>query len=72
MSDAIYAPPSTALLESLRGLGYSASTAAADIIDNAVSAGAKHVWVMNDLVASVGDSYVAFADNGSGMSEERL
>jgi hypothetical protein len=72
MSDAIYAPPSTALLESLRGLGYSASTAAADIIDNAVSAGAKNIWVMNDLVASVGDSYVAFADNGFGMSEERL
>jgi hypothetical protein len=72
MSDAIYAPPSTALLESLRGLGYSASTAGADIIDNAVSAGAKNIWVMNDLVASVGDSFVAFADNGAGMTEERL
>jgi hypothetical protein len=67
-----HAPPRTTLLESLRGLGYSASTAAADIIDNAISAGAKNIWVMNDLVASVGDSYVAFADNGSGMSEERL
>jgi hypothetical protein len=70
--DSIYAPPSTALLESLRGLGYSASTAAADIIDNAISAGAEKIWVMNDLVSSVGDSYVAFADNGGGMSEERL
>ena len=66
------APPEATLLESLRGLGYSASTAAADIIDNAVSAGAENIWVMNDLVPSVGDSYVAFADNGGGMNEERL
>ena len=40
------APPhAMAMLEALRGLGYSTSAALADIIDNSVSAGAKEVKV---------------------------
>ena len=38
-------PRATAMLESLRGLGYSTSSALADIIDNSISAGATEVRV---------------------------
>ena len=39
-SKARHAPPrASAMIESLRGLGYSASTAIADLIDNCISAG---------------------------------
>ena len=68
----VYAPPSAWILESLRALGYSAATAAADIVDNSVSAGAKKIWLANGMAPNPTDSYVAFADNGSGMSEARL
>ena len=40
------APPhAEAMLESLRGLGYTTATALSDIIDNAISAGATTVDV---------------------------
>lgn len=65
-------PPGAWILESLRGLGYSAATAAADIVDNSVSAGANKVWLFNEMAPSPTDSYIAFADNGRGMNEENL
>ena len=41
-----HAPPrAIAMLESLRGLGYSTAAALADIIDNSISAGASEVKV---------------------------
>ena len=40
------APPrAAAMLESLRGLGYSTAAALADIIDNSISAGAAEVKI---------------------------
>ena len=40
------APPrAAAMLEALRGLGYSTAAALADIVDNSVSAGASEVRV---------------------------
>ena len=39
-----HAPPKAgAMIEALRGLGYSASTALADIVDNSITAGAHSV-----------------------------
>lgn len=40
------APPrAMAMLESLRGLGYSTAAALADIVDNSISAGASEVRI---------------------------
>ncbi|WP_429405485.1 ATP-binding protein [Paraburkholderia sp. GAS82] len=65
------APPrATAMLEALRGLGYSTAAALADLIDNSISAGAREV----DIVFSWRDSKscVYVLDNGCGMNDAQL
>lgn len=65
------APPrADAMLESLRGLGYTAATALADIVDNSISAGASNVdiWLTWDGAAS----RVSIVDDGRGMSDAEL
>lgn len=65
------APPSAiAMLESLRGLGYSTATALADIVDNSISAGATEVSV--DFQWDGAHSRVMIEDNGRGMSDPEL
>ena len=66
-----YAPPNaSAMLESLRGLGYSPETALADTIDNSISAGANEVNLF--FVWNGEKSAVAIVDNGRGMSPREL
>ncbi len=65
------APPrADAMLESLRGLGYTAATALADIVDNSISAGASNVdiWLSWDGAAS----RVSILDDGRGMNDSEL
>lgn len=57
--------PGVELLESMRSVGYSFSAAAADIIDNSIAAHATEVRVFADTVSG---EYVAFLDDGCGMS----
>lgn len=57
--------PGVELLESMRSVGYSFNAAAADIIDNSITAMAQAVDVFADTVHG---SYVAFIDDGEGMS----
>lgn len=65
------APPRAgAMLESLRGLGYTAAAALADVIDNSISAGAKDIDV--GLSWAQGDSRVWVLDNGRGMADAEL
>lgn len=65
------APPhAMAMLESLRGLGYSTAAALADIIDNSISAGAKDVHV--EFVWNGAESRISIADNGRGMTDTEL
>ena len=65
------APPrADAMLESLRGLGYSTATALADIIDNSVSAGAENVDVW--LAWKDKASSVTILDDGRGMTDPEL
>ena len=50
--------PASALVESLRGVGYSMPTAIADLIDNSISAGASTVhirtlWAGRDSVITL-------------------
>jgi hypothetical protein len=67
----ILAPPKAgAMLESLRGLGYSVPAALADIIDNSISADAGRVRI--DFIWNGEKSAVRIIDDGSGMGEEDL
>lgn len=65
------APPrAMAMLESLRGLGYSTAAALADIVDNSISAGASEVSI--EFQWDGPDSRVLIADDGRGMSDPEL
>ena len=65
------APPrAMAMLESLRGLGYSTGAALADIIDNSVSAGAAEVRL--DFAWDGPRSRITILDDGRGMSDGEL
>lgn len=65
------APPrAIAMLESLRGLGYSTPAALADIIDNSISSGAKSINV--DFVWKGANSHITILDDGVGMDEGEL
>ena len=65
------APPrAMAMLESLRGLGYSTGAALADIIDNSISAGADEIR-LNFAWEGPG-SRITILDNGRGMSDAEL
>ena len=65
------APPrAMAMLESLRGLGYSTGAALADIIDNSISAGASEV--MLDFAWDGANSRITVLDDGHGMNDAEL
>ena len=65
------APPrAVAMLESLRGLGYSTAAALADIADNSISAGASEVRI--DFSWDGQKSRISVLDNGRGMSDAEL
>ncbi len=64
-------PKASAMLEALRGLGYSTADALADIVDNSISAGASEVWI--DFRWEGGDcAFISILDNGRGMSDPEL
>jgi hypothetical protein len=66
-----YAPPkATAMLESLRGLGYSVETALADIVDNSISAGSSMIDVNFDWDGP--RSRISILDDGDGMCDAVL
>lgn len=65
------APPrASAMIEALRGLGYSPAAAIADVIDNSIAAGASEVDVQFEWRGK--QSSIAIVDNGSGMDAAAL
>ena len=65
------APPKAgAMMEALRGLGYSTAAALADIVDNSVSACATEVRLQFDWDGS--ESRISILDDGRGMSDAEL
>lgn len=65
------APPHAgAMLEALRGLGYSTPAALADIIDNSISAGSTEVRI--DFVWTGSASRISVLDDGRGMDDATL
>ena len=66
-----HAPPhADAMVEALRGLGYSTPTAIADVIDNSISASATTITVT--FTWNGGDASIAIVDDGVGMSDAEL
>jgi hypothetical protein len=63
-------PSASALVKSLRGLGYSPETAIADLLDNSIAAGAGSIDIEFDW--NDGNPRVAVLDNGAGMDEIAL
>ena len=61
-------PDAAALMESTRAIGYSLPTAIADIIDNSIAADANRV----DIFYLPTEKYIAFLDDGSGMTADEL
>lgn len=63
-------PHAASLVESLRAFGYELPTAIADLVDNSVTAGAKHVWI--DFLWDGESSAICITDDGRGMTEDAL
>jgi hypothetical protein len=63
-------PYAASLIEGHRDFGYCLETALADIIDNAITAGAESTQLIADTVAD--EPWIALADDGSGMTEAEL
>lgn len=62
--------PAKTLLNGLRSIGYSFSTAVADIIDNSISAKATEIHIYSEALSEM--SYFCILDNGRGMTMEKL
>ena len=62
-------PFAPSLIESMRSLGYSFSSAIADLIDNSVSAKADEIFILSE--PSV-EPWLIIFDNGCGMSKDEL
>lgn len=60
----------SALLESLRSIGYTLDTAIADIIDNSITAKASYISV--HFLWNNGKPWIAICDDGLGMSNKEL
>ena len=63
-------PPAKSLIQGLRCIGYNFSTALADIIDNSISADAKHIQVLSNPDDE--EPYVVIFDDGHGMGFKEL
>lgn len=63
-------PPATSLLRGLRAIGYSFSTAVADIIDNSITAQAKNIKIFSDPLDD--EPYFLIIDDGYGMNYQEL
>lgn len=67
MSTTINLAPDPQLMESIRAVGYTFSTALADIIDNSISAEAGQIQIVAPPIES---PFVAILDDGLGMGSE--
>ena len=63
-------PSVSALIQSLRSIGYSFNAAVSDIIDNSIAANASEIIVQVD--SDNAGLFVAISDNGEGMNRDEL
>lgn len=71
MNDLINDPNASRLIFGLRDTGYNVKTAAADIIDNSIAAGANIINIDIQLLHD-GRKIVYFGDDGHGMTQEEV
>lgn len=69
MNDLVNPPDAARAIFGFRDTGYNVKTAAADIIDNSIAAGATEVNIDIQLMAD-GRKIVCFGDNGEGMDAD--
>lgn len=62
-------PFAPSLTESMRSIGYSFKSAIADLLDNSISAGAKHIRLFTEPSS---DPWLIIFDDGCGMTDEEL
>ena len=70
-NDMVNNPDPARLIHGLRDTGYDFYTAAADIIDNSVAAGATNIHIQVELTSD-GRKFVYFGDDGHGMNHTGL
>ncbi|MGO9145116.1 MAG: ATP-binding protein [Desulfomonilia bacterium] len=70
MDFTITEPRPSALIESLRSVGYNPPTAVADIVDNSITAKAMNIWIRFHWAGI--ESHISIIDDGLGMSEDEL
>ncbi|MFP7298724.1 ATP-binding protein [Neobacillus niacini] len=70
MNVVITEPSAAPVINALRSIGYNASTAIADLVDNSLDAKASVIHINFDYGDSNG--WITLTDNGSGMNEEML
>ena len=63
-------PRPSSLIESIRAIGYSLSTALADLVDNCITARAESIQIFASLETS--DPKVGILDDGVGLTEDEL
>ena len=63
-------PPAASLIKGIRAIGYSFSTAVADIIDNSITAEATEIKIYFDPLDDI--PYFLIFDNGYGMNRSEL
>ena len=63
-------PAAKRLINSLRDIGYSFATAVADLVDNSITAKATEIEIIIEFNGE--KSFLCIADNGIGMSREKL
>jgi hypothetical protein len=65
-------PHPSALIESMRNMGYRPSTALADLVDNSITAGASRVAVELEPAVGQQSGWARIEDDGHGMTREDL
>ncbi len=65
-------PHPSALIESMRNMGYRPHTALADLVDNSITAGAKNVRIEVDPTSGNRSGWLRVEDDGRGMNREEL
>ena len=63
-------PNPSPLIESMRAIGYSLSTALADLMDNCIAAEAETIHIFTSLEPS--DPRIGILDDGNGMTQQEL
>ena len=63
-------PSAAPVIQALRSIGYNASTAIADLVDNSLDANASVIHINFEYGES--DGMIKIVDNGTGMNEEML